>query len=152
MVCSDNQEEIGGYKSLAEYMGATVEEVEEPVEATRSRNLQRCFNPHGPVPFGDASHVKIQRVGRPTNDQKSVCSRANNTLAEGEAAIVRFIRGRGRAEGGVRCHRTERSGAPDALAADRRYIASPGKVSPAGFAGSATLDLNQGRMPTIRCR
>src|SRR6516164_7462330 len=95
MVCSDNQEEIGGYKSLAEYMGATVEEVEEPVEATRSRNLQRCFNPHGPVPFGDASHVKIQRVGRPTNDQKSVCSRANNTLAEGEAARVPFIRGSG---------------------------------------------------------
>ena len=51
MVCSDNQEEIGGYKSLAEYMGATVEEVEEPVEATRSRNLQRCFNPHGPSPL-----------------------------------------------------------------------------------------------------
>ena len=98
MVCSDNQEEIGGYKSLAEYMGATVEEVEEPVEATRSRNLQRCFNPHGPVPFGDASHVKIQRVGRPTNDQKSVCSRANNTLAEGEAARVPFIRGSGEAQ------------------------------------------------------
>jgi len=39
MVCSDNQEEIGGYKSLAEYMGATVEEVEEPVEATRKHFL-----------------------------------------------------------------------------------------------------------------
>jgi hypothetical protein len=39
MVCGDNQEEIGGYKSLAEYMGATVEEVEEPVEATRNHFL-----------------------------------------------------------------------------------------------------------------